>query len=160
MVGMRALAALIALAGVAPAWGAEPDEGPDEGYVACYDVAVIGRFIDSDDFVSLADLMPVKDPPEGEDVIYLGGRADIRVRVELASGSLSVPAHVMRLQAMVEALPVRNSAVLFHVQKLPDGRWFAIDWSFSHKDWRGRYRIDNDGEPPRCRADSQRIVLK
>ena len=63
-------------------------------------------------------------------------------------------------QAMVEALPVRNSAVLFHVQKLPDGRWFAIDWTFSHKDWRGRYRIDNDGEPPRCRADSQRIVLK
>ena len=55
--------------------------------------------------MSLADLMPVKDPPEGEDVIYLGGRADIRVRVELASGSLAVPAHVMRLQAMVEALP-------------------------------------------------------
>jgi len=125
----------------APAVAAESDEP------ACYHTMVIGRLLDASNFVSLDDLLG---PPENPDTIRLGGRADWLIRIEGASGRKRVPADTMTAMAITGALPKRNSALVLYLQKLKDGRWFAIDWSWAETDWQGRYVADSDDGPPQC----------
>jgi hypothetical protein len=132
-----AMVAVLMVAG-APALAAEPGEDR-----ACYDAAVVGRILGASNFVGLTELYGTPDD------VWLGGRYDFRIRVEVASG-MSVPDR-MSVQAIMTTQPVRNAAVLFFVQKLEDGRWFAIDWEWAAPDWRGRYSTRAEDEPPRCR---------
>jgi hypothetical protein len=154
---MRRFAGLAVALTLVAATPAKADEPPGDDR-ACYDVAVVGRILDANNFVGLDELLPPPPEKEGQDVIWFGGRSDFRIRVEVSSGNTQLPER-MTVQAIMSALPVRNSAILFFVQKLEDGRWFAVDWEWADRDWLDRYVIHSglDGQPPKCASKRKRI---
>jgi hypothetical protein len=121
---------------------------------ACYDIAVVGRVLASSNFVDLNDLLE----PLSGDRIWWGGRSDLRIRVEVSSGSMTIPDN-LTVQAITSAQPKRSSAILFHIQKLEDGRYFAVDWEWARPDWHGRYDAKGEAPPPKCTTDSKRISV-
>jgi hypothetical protein len=149
MLRSAAIAFGLVFLSAAPAVAANTDDDKP----ACYDTMVVGRLLDSSNFVSLDDLLgPPPQDPDRPDVmtIRFGGRDDWLIRVEAASGRKRVPAHTMTVRVVTASLPVRNSTLVFYLRKLENGRWFAIDWDWAGRDWQGRYMADSDNGPPQC----------
>ena len=147
MLRSAAIATVLALSSGAPAVASNTDDDKP----ACYDTMVVGRFLATTDFVSLDHLLgPPVNPDPDTVALRIGGRADWLIRIEASSGSKRVPAQMMTVMAMTEAEPMRNSALVFFLYKLKNGRWFAIDWDWVERDWQGRYIADSDNGPPRC----------
>ena len=145
---LRIASALAVLTFAGPVAAEEPDDD------ACYDMAVVGRIRHVSNYIDLNDLLgPPEDKP---DMIRWGGRADFRIRVEVASAKQSVPGRIT-VQAITAVLPLRNSTILFFIQKLKDGRYFAVDWEWAHEDRLGRYTTEGENAPPMCTSARRRI---
>lgn len=118
----------------------------------CFDVAAVGWLIEVDAAVSLADLIPSK--------VWLGALYDFRVRIEDSSAPSILVSQLVNIQAIATSQPVRDSAMLFFLQKLPDQRWFAVEWRWAERDASGHFGLSVVGQPDVCTSGHSRIPIQ
>lgn len=113
---------------------------------ACYDVAVIGRIVDSSNFVPPNDL--AGNDPNG---VYLGGRLDLRVRVSRVLAGDDIP-RMIDVRAIMTSLPTRQAVLIFFLKRHYQSPYEAVHWEFAERDARGRYSASShDDLPVPCR---------
>jgi hypothetical protein len=111
---------------------------------------VICLLLYATNYVELTDALPNFDS-EGHR-LSPRGRMEFRIHIKAASSSLRLPSSTGTLMAVGgTAVPMRYSAVTFYPRKLDDGRWIAVDWHGTPRDWQGRYSASDDHRPPRCK---------
>jgi len=137
---MRNVLTLIAMAATfcsAPAIAESPKRVDGK---FCYDQLVLGTVTNYIDWVSLSDLT-------GE--VWLGARYDLKVRVDEVLEGARLPRTITVRAAMMSQYktPVE---MLFYVQRLDDGVYWAPDWIPAKRDSAGREQR-SQSPPPRCK---------
>lgn len=138
------LAVTLSCAGVMTSTPAAAELRQADGKV-CYDLMVVGTVKGYGEFVSLHQLV---NPPDDDDALYVGGRWDLKVRVDDAFGEQRLPGRITVRAMMTSAyrLPVQ---MLFYLQREERGSYWAADWSRVERDALGRIQTRDD-PPPRC----------
>lgn len=111
----------------------------------CYDLMVVGTVKGYGEFISLHQLM---NPPDDDDALYIGGRHEMKVRIDDAFGAPRLPRDITVRAMMTSAyrLPVQMLLYLQHEER---GSYWAADWLRVERDALGRIETRDD-PPPRC----------
>lgn len=136
MISAAALILMAAMFHVAPASAGSPKRVDGE---VCYDQLVIGTVTSYIDGVSLSDLT-------GE--VWLGARYDLEVRVDEVLEGARLPGKIT-VRATMTSQHKTPVEMLFYVQWLDDGVYWAPDWLPVRRDSAGR-QMRSESPPPRC----------